>query len=534
MKRLYPVNPISLTLISSLTLMACGGGGGSSSTPTNVDTVTDATWEFGVFENSAALDNLCATPRTGIDPFTGLSYPDVQGRELDEKLWLRSWSNETYLWYDEIEDVDPNSFSVLDYFGVLKTEELTESGAPRDNFHFFQSTQEYNELTQSGVSSEYGFDWEFVQTFPPRELIVRFTEPNSPAALAAIPRGASLLAVDNIDFVNDDTEAGVDALNDALFPTDAGQTHSFTFALLDGTETTVTLTSEDIEVVPVQNVQVLETVAGDIGYMQFNTFIPSAQEGLIDAFETFADNNVDELIIDLRYNGGGRLALASQIGYMVAGPGQTDGLTFELLQFNDKNPNTNPVTGESIDPIPFYSLEIDYDQGVFTSNTLPSPSLSRVYVITTDSTCSASESLMNSLLGIDVEVVQIGSTTCGKPYGFYPTDNCGTTYFTIQFQGVNEKGFGDYAAGFTPTDSPTFDDDVLGCVVADDFTKAMGDTEEGMLAATLEYIETGSCSEVPAERPVLVEATEKGLSIKTPNQVFNQAVLQNKIVDRIR
>jgi hypothetical protein len=59
------------------------------------------------------------------------------------------------------------------------------------------------------------------------------------------------------------------------------------------------------------------------------------------------------------------------------------------------------------------------------------------------------------LRGIDVEVVQIGSPTCGKPYGFYPTDNCGTTYFTIQFQGVNNKGFGDFADGFIPTSTPT-------------------------------------------------------------------------------
>ena len=57
---------------------------------------------------------------------------------------------------------------------------------------------------------------------------------------------------------------------------------------------------------------------------------------------------------------------------------------------------------------------------------------------------------MNGLRGVGVEVIQIGSTTCGKPYGFYPTDNCGTTYFTIQFKGVNDAGFGDYSDGFSP------------------------------------------------------------------------------------
>ena len=75
---------------------------------------------------------------------------------------------------------------------------------------------------------------------------------------------------------------------------------------------------------------------------------------------------------------------------------------------------------------------------------LPTLNLPRVFVLTGPDTCSASESIINSLRGIGVEVVQIGSTTCGKPYGFYPQDNCGTTYFSIEFRGVNAMNFGDY------------------------------------------------------------------------------------------
>jgi hypothetical protein len=73
-----------------------------------------------------------------------------------------------------------------------------------------------------------------------------------------------------------------------------------------------------------------------------------------------------------------------------------------------------------------------------------------VFVLTSADTCSASESIVNGLRGAGVTVHLVGSTTCGKPYGFYPQDNCGTTYFAIQFQGVNFLGFGDYADGFTP------------------------------------------------------------------------------------
>ncbi|MEP7299531.1 MAG: peptidase S41, partial [Burkholderiales bacterium] len=72
---------------------------------------------------------------------------------------------------------------------------------------------------------------------------------------------------------------------------------------------------------------------------------------------------------------------------------------------------------------------------------------------------------------------------CGKPYGFYPQDNCGTTYFSIQFSGVNQLGQGDYADGFTPT-----------CAAADDFTHALGDPAETRLFAALALRTNGACT----------------------------------------
>ena len=535
----------SVALAVTISLLAgCGGGGGSSNTSPVVTTPTtpvtpDPEWERGVYEPQSQFIAKCETPRSGIDPFTGNAYPDTQGTAMDEKLWLRSWTNDTYLWYDEVDDNDPENFSVLAYFDQLKTTELTPSGTPKDNFHFSQDTAEYNELSQSGISSGFGFSWEFGSTTVPRELTVRFTEPGSPAASANVPRGAKVVSINGVDFVNDNTQQGVDTINDGLFPDDAGTTTSFEFELVDGTTLTADITSDDISVTPVQNVKVLNTDNGKVGYFQFNSFIVTAQEGLIDAFDTFVEENVTELVMDLRYNGGGRLALASQLSYMVAGPNQTNNATFETLRFNDKNPTTNPVTGQSISPTPFYSTVIDYNEGLLTNTLLPSLSLTRVYVISTDATCSASEAVMNALRGIDVEVVQIGSTTCGKPYGFYPTDNCGETYFTIQFQGVNNKGFGDYADGFMPTATPNFDFELPGCEVEDDFTTSFGEPEEGMLAATLEYAATGSCPVVASGNGIAdikaLRSDQSGLvgetliPIDTPNTRRDNFVLQNKI-----
>jgi hypothetical protein len=77
----------------------------------------------------------------------------------------------------------------------------------------------------------------------------------------------------------------------------------------------------------------------------------------------------------------------------------------------------------------------------------------------------------------------VGGTTCGKPYGFFPQDNCGTTYFSIQFQGVNNMSFGDYPDGFTPT-----------CAVADDFDHALGSTSEAQLDMALGLRASGTCT----------------------------------------
>jgi hypothetical protein len=118
--------------------------------------------------------------------------------------------------------------------------------------------------------------------------------------------------------------------------------------------------------------------------------------------------------------------------------------------------------------------------------------LQRVYILSTGNTASASEYLINGLRGIDIEVILIGDTTTGKPYGFVPRDNCGTTYFTIQFKGRNSKGFGDYEDGLIPS---AIDDGakVRGCKVADDLSQDLGNTSEKMLATALYYMKNEAC-----------------------------------------
>jgi carboxyl-terminal processing protease len=221
----------------------------------------------------------------------------------------------------------------------------------------------------------------------------------------------------------------------------------------------------------------------------------------------------------MRYNGGGLLNVASETAFMIAGAARTAGRTFELVAFNDKYPATDPMTGRAIAPTPFYSST----QIASPSIALPSLNLRRVLIISGSDTCSASESVINSLTGVGVTVVLIGGQTCGKPYWFYPQDNCGTTYFSIQFKGVNDVGFGDYTDGFVPNNATSLNGGVPlpGCAVADDFTHALGDPAEGRLAAALQYASTGTCPAATALASPALEA-----------QVMKPVWLMNRILSR--
>lgn len=436
----------------------------------------------------------CQSPRTGTDPFTGDPFRDEGGSLLDEQLWLRSWTDNTYLWYQDVPRLDPRNFATpVDYFDELKSNETTTSGRPKDNFHFSINTADWVAQSRSGVVAGYGFQLVLIRTAPPRKGVIAYVDPNTPAAMAGLDRGAEIKSVDGVDL-----ESGndVNTLNRGLFPSEPGESHII--GVVDRGTTTVRqvmLTSAMITTVPVQNVKRLPAPHQSVGYMVFNDFIATAERGLFDAITQLAAEGVTDLVLDLRYNGGGYLAIASQLGFMLAGSARTAGKIFEVQQFNDKHPTTDPVTGQSLTPDPFVDRSIGFS--VEAGQPLPSLGLGRVFVLTGPGTCSASEAVMNGLAGIDVEVIQIGSTTCGKPYGFYPADNCGTTYFSIQFQGVNHKGFGDYPDGFVPGGSGIFP---KSCAVADDFSHALGDPAEARLAAALQYRTSGTCPPVSTAR----------------------------------
>ena len=535
------LKPLSILLFACAIVTGCGGGGSSSpgSVPTSpapdqnptpdLDSHNGTDFDAGVFQSSNLFKHFCGDPRqdTAEDAF-----PDMLGSFEDEGYWLRSWSNETYLWYDEIIDLDPALYAtskagVADYFALLKTTENTPSGNPKDRFHYTRDTAEYEAESEQGVSAGYGASYALVSASPPRELVITLVESGSPAAEAGLSRGARIVTVDGVDLMNG---SDTNTLNSGLWPAQIGEEHNF--EVIDpgaDQRRAITMTSTSITIDPVPLTEIISTDSGSVGYLLFTQHILPAEEQLVDSFAAMRQASVTDLVLDLRYNRGGYLYLANQVSYMIAGAG-VSGRTFGALQFNSKNPSTNPVTGEALSPNRFITTTINTSPTGTPLPTLDLP-IQRVFVLTTASTCSASEAIINGLRGMDVEVIQIGTTTCGKPYGFYPEDNCGTTYFTTQFRSVNAAGFGDYPDGFSPENSTesTVGVTLPGCLVADDYSP-LGVAEEPMLAAALAYRRDGACPAAMASQNATSRAASTPRkSLRAPGMLLPPAHLGSQM-----
>ncbi|MGB8694756.1 MAG: S41 family peptidase [Steroidobacteraceae bacterium] len=495
---------LTATLLLALSLAGCGGGGGGGGS-----TQLAPAWQSGVFQAASSFADKCAMPRSGTDPVTKTPYPDRAGTLLDEKNWLRSWNNDLYLWYSEVLDQNPANFATtLAYFDVLATTAVTPSGAPKDKFHFTYDTATWEALALTGSQAGYGAQWIILTRAPPRSVVVAYTELNSPATAPAanLQRGEAVIEVDGVNLPNATTQADIDILNAGLFPSAAGRLHTFLIQAPGGATRTISMISADVVAASVQNTKTITTTNGTVGYLLFNDHLATAERALYDAFTTLRAAHITDLVIDIRYNGGGYLDIASEVGYMVAGASRTSGKTFDLTQFNDKHPTTDPVTKTAITPMPFHTESLGFAAALGAGLPLPTLDLTRVFVLTGPDTCSASEAVINGLRGAGVEVIQIGSTTCGKPYGFYPTDNCGTTYFSIQFRGVNALNFGDYTDGFSPQNTVGVTGGtpvgvlLPGCSVGDDFSHQLGDPAEARLAEALVYSQnnTGMCTAPPS------------------------------------
>jgi C-terminal processing protease CtpA/Prc len=252
------------------------------------------------------------------------------------------------------------------------------------------------------------------------------------------------------------------AYNQLIGAATVGLTNTFLFQTPAGKDSTITSAKASFTLNTVIVADTLQLKSGITGHLVFDQFIPPSNDELQTAFTYFSQNNVKDLIVDLRYNGGGDLSVLTNMASYVAGAAQVNN-PFLIATFNDKNTAYNTT---------------------FNFTTVSSPlSVSKVIVITTRGTASASEDFINGLKPI-LDVRTLGDTTNGKPVGMvgfpYQTSYM---FWPITFSLVNSAGQGDFYKGFAPDK-----------YVPDDITHDWSDRNEACLKEAIYYLEHGSVS----------------------------------------
>ena len=301
-----------------------------------------------------------------------------------------------------ITDSDYNNY--LD--GYFSPETLFESLVyDRENVDRFSIiTSNYFELEQSlsGVAKRSGAEFNFylvpgstTEVFG----IVRLILPNSNASQTSLTRGQVFNKVNGTTMTTSNYRS--------LFSSD---TYTINLANYNDNNTddisddSISDTAEDITLIksiytenPVYKTEVFNLNNKKIGYLMYNGFVGEFDSELNNAFGTFKTENIDHLILDLRYNPGGSVRTATALGSMITGGFNNQ--VFATLKYNEDLQNNN--------------YDYVFTDELTNGTSINSLNLNKVYVLTSGASASASEMIINSLKSY-ITVVQIGSTTVGK------------------------------------------------------------------------------------------------------------------------
>lgn len=394
----------------------------------------------------------------------------------NEKTWLRGYMHDLYFWSGRSPNPDPDGYAdPAAYLDALRFQ--GDATAPRDRFSYIEDAGAFDEFFVEGRTLGYGIAVNGTEGTLP--LKVRYVDPGSPAANANVVRGETLVSVNGV------TAAQLVQSGNFSVLSPAREGDVITVVLdTNGTQRTVTLTGARYNLVPVTAATVFTLANGTkTGYLSLKDFITQAETPLAQAVANFRAQGATELILDLRYNGGGRVSTATALGSLVTGATHA-GKTFTDLVYNANNQRLNAR----------------YTLANGGGNAFP-----RVVVLTGPRTCSASEMVVNGLKPY-ANVVTIGSASCGKPVGFSPTETCGNVYSVVNFESLNASGQGRYYSGLP-----------LTCAVKDDFSKNLGDATETLTAAALSYLQTGSCPAQPMSTTANI-LRAKGVPVVEPGR----------------
>ena len=378
----------------------------------------------------------------------------------DQEAWLQAYFNDQYYFYAHSPQNPPQTAAVADYFDSL----LYTGGDPRfpanvaDIWSNITPSDKFNRFFGNGQDLGYGVfvNGIEVQGHPELPLVVRYVDPNSPAASQGIARGDQITAINGVPAATVITSGDYSA----LVASSAGQTLALDTHNVGG-DHHYSLLSTTYTLSPVNNTQVITSPGGrKIGYVLVKDMIDSAVSPYDAAFAQFKSAGVQDVVIDLRYNGGGLVGVGEILASYPAA-NLTNNQVYTNLTFNDKNQFQN----------------VYYTFDPFAA----ALALPRVYVLTGPRTCSAAEQVVSGLSPY-VSVVTIGSASCGKPFGFTPQDACGSVFSAVTFQATNSAGTSIPFGGITPT-----------CAVAEDLGKPLGALDEPLLAAAAVHADSGAC-----------------------------------------
>jgi len=178
----------------------------------------------------------------------------------------------------------------------------------------------------------------------------------------------------------------------------------------------------------VSKTDIMEVDGQKVGYLVFNTFATTSTEELTQSFAKYKSEGISELVLDLRYNGGGDTNPLVHLASLIWGY-NSGSEEFSKVYFNEKYASSNSS-------VPFLQLD----------NRL---NLNRVFVLTSPDTASSSEILINNLKPY-MDVIQIGRTTYGKPYVMLPLSFCDKVLAPVIAETKNALDLGEYYNGIKP------------------------------------------------------------------------------------
>ncbi|MBD1392026.1 S41 family peptidase [Mucilaginibacter glaciei] len=467
--------------------------------------------------------------------------PSKTGTTLDlmkDSVFL--YAQEAYYWYDGLPDYatfNPRAVTGSTDIAALSAEvdKISQykinpvTGKPYEYYAAAPGSAKYSFIDDgsvstalNGIKGDFGFAPLYNDV---NDLRIRYVYPGSPADLAGIKRGFVITSINGRTNLAYDAGSGGAGTNVNYVINAYSNSSTITLGLKkpDGTTLTADLNVATYTLNPVLTYKTID--AGNnhkVGYIVFNSFSSPANANakLNEAFSSFASNGVTDLVVDLRYNGGGYVSTAEYLSNLIA-PAAKSGTPMYYTYFNDKLASgkasllRNQVRKDAVNGTYNYA-QFDYSVNGnvvnFTKTNIPVTlnTLTRVFFIVTGSTASASELTINNIRAIStLDVKLIGTTSYGKPVGFFDIDINKYQMYVPEFETKNANQQGGYYAGMTPASA-----DYPGYRDFDDVTKDFGDPTEGLLARALTYAKTGAFT---STTPVIQSTARKSFSVDESN-----------------